>query len=258
MDERTTRNSPLITFYRFLPGARAPERADRSAAGSLPTRAFRYCEAITTASAFGWYVFPPMTFSLMWDGGTDVHWTFPGADGWYPLTAAQFPDFSALFDEVAPESLRGYSPPFLGAFKDPSGLMLWSGFAARTAPGWSLLIRPPANLAHSLAYESYEGIVETDRWFGPLFTNLKLTRPNVPIEFDANYPILQVQPVERTTYGDALENYDVVPDIHDLTPSDWEAFGATIAKPHVEPEQKRGHYAKNVRRRRKKEVVEES
>ncbi len=37
---------PLVKFYRFLPGARAPQRADRSAAGSMPTRAFRYCEAM--------------------------------------------------------------------------------------------------------------------------------------------------------------------------------------------------------------------
>ena len=36
-----------IKFYRFIPGARAPQRADRSAAGSMPTRAFRYCEAMT-------------------------------------------------------------------------------------------------------------------------------------------------------------------------------------------------------------------
>ena len=65
-------NSPLVKFYRFIPGARAPQRADRSAAGSMPTRAFRYCEAMRTASALGWYIFPPMNFKLMWDGANDV------------------------------------------------------------------------------------------------------------------------------------------------------------------------------------------
>ena len=94
--------------------------------------------------------------------------------------------------------------------------MLWSGFVARTAPGWGLLVRPPANLTRSLGYESYEGIIETDRWFGPLFVNLRLTRPNVPIEFDANYPFLQVQPVHRSIYGDALDDFDVVERIEDL------------------------------------------
>ena len=190
-------DAPLVKFYRFLPGARAPERADRSAAGSMPTRAFRYCEAMRTASALGWYVFPPMSFKLMWDGANDVIWSYEGETIGISLNAVQFPNFAAHFDSVAPPEVQGYSPPFLGSFKDPAGLMLWSGFVARTAPGWSLLVRPPANLTRSQAYESYEGIIETDRWFGPLFVNLKLTRPNVPIEFDANYPFLQVQPVHR-------------------------------------------------------------
>ena len=44
----------LITFHRMIPTARMPQRADRSAAGSLPTRAFRYCEAATSAAAFGY------------------------------------------------------------------------------------------------------------------------------------------------------------------------------------------------------------
>ncbi len=149
--------------------------------------------------------------------------------------------------------MQGYSPPFLGSFKDPAGLMLWSGFVARTAPGWSLLVRPPANLTHSQAYESYEGIIETDRWFGPLFVNLRLTRPNVPIEFDANYPFLQVQPVHRSTYGDALDQFDVVEGIEDLTPSDWADFHRTVSAPSSDPHRPRGEYAVQTRKRRKTE-----
>ena len=40
---------PRVTFYRFLPNARMPQRADRAAAGTLPTRAFRYCEPVVIA-----------------------------------------------------------------------------------------------------------------------------------------------------------------------------------------------------------------
>jgi hypothetical protein len=149
--------------------------------------------------------------------------------------------------------VRGYSPPFLGSFKDPAGLMLWSGFVARTAPGWSLLVRPPANLTHSQAYESYEGIVETDRWFGPLFVNLKLTRPNVPIAFDANYPFLQVQPVHRSVYGEALDDFDIVEGIEDLQASDWADFHRTVSKPMQEPHRPRGEYAVQTRKRRQGE-----
>ena len=69
-------------------------------------RAYRYCEAMTTASAFGWYLFPPMTFSLMWDGRMDVLWTYEGADGWFPLKRAQFPNFAEHFDKVAPADVQ--------------------------------------------------------------------------------------------------------------------------------------------------------
>src|SRR5437879_3871430 len=85
MNQLPDRKSPLITFFRFIPEARLPQRADRSAGGSIPTRGFRYCEPVTTASGFGWYVFPPMSFSVVWDGGTDIAWTHTGADGWYSL-----------------------------------------------------------------------------------------------------------------------------------------------------------------------------
>lgn len=249
--------APLVKFYRFLPGARAPQRADRSAAGSMPTRAFRYCEAMRTASALGWYLFPPMTFRLMWDGANDVIWSYQG-DDWYSLDAVQFPNFAAHFDSVAPPDVQGYAPPFLGCFKDPAGLMVWSGFVARTAPGWSLLVRPPANLTHSQGYESYEGIIETDRWFGPLFVNLKLTRPNVPITFDANYPFLQVQPVHRSVYGDALDRFDVIEGIEQLSPSDWAEFHRTVSAPAGDPHRQRGEYAVQTRKRRKEEEASET
>jgi hypothetical protein len=61
---------PLVTFHRFIPTARLPQRADRSAAGSLPTRAFRYCEPATSASGDGYYIFPPISFSLQWTAMT--------------------------------------------------------------------------------------------------------------------------------------------------------------------------------------------
>src|SRR5205085_8793751 len=109
MDDQTRQDSRLISFYRLIPGARAPMRADRAAAGTMPTRAFRFCEAMRTASAFGWYLFPPITFTVMWDGGADVLWTYHGADAWYPLKSAQFPGFAEHFDKVAPDAIKGFS-----------------------------------------------------------------------------------------------------------------------------------------------------
>jgi hypothetical protein len=251
---RTDRNrdggAPLVTFYRLIAECRPPQRADRSAAGTMPTRAFRYCEAMTSASSFGWYVFPPMSFSLMWDGSIDIIWTYPGADGWYPLKAAQFPGFADRFNQAAPAELHGYSPPFLAAGKEPGIVQIWSGLVARTAPGWSLLVRAPANLARSQGYDNYEGIIETDRWFGPLFSNVRLTRTNVPVEFDADFPYVQVQPVHESLYGAELDRFDVVPQLDALDSGDWAAFRAVV-DPAADPERQRGHYATSVRRRRK-------
>jgi len=253
------RTSPLIKFFRFIPSAREPQRADRSAAGSMPMRAYRYCEAMTSASALGWYLFPPMTFSLMWDGRLEVLWTYEGADGWYPLKRAQFPDFAAHFNRVAPADVHGYSPPFLGASTDtePGLIQIWTGLAARTAPNWSLLVRPPANLPRPLGYECFEGIIESDRWFGPLFVNLRLIRTHAPIEFDADFPLLQVQPVNRDLYGKCLDHFDFVGELGDLTESDWDACRRTVVRPKHGPLRHPGEYAAATRKRRKQDAPDD-
>ena len=43
-----------------IPDVLLPQRADRAAAGMMPTRAFRHCDAIRTTSALGRHVFPPI------------------------------------------------------------------------------------------------------------------------------------------------------------------------------------------------------
>ena len=58
----------ICRFYRLIPEAPVPRSANRSADGMLPTRGYRYCEALASASAFGWYIYPPMNFSLVWNG----------------------------------------------------------------------------------------------------------------------------------------------------------------------------------------------
>ncbi len=249
MDDASDPPSPLVTFFRFIPDARAPQRADRSAAGTMPTRAFQFCEALTSASAFGWYVFPPTTFSLMWDGSS-VMWTYRGCDEWYALDAAQFPGFADHFDGVAPADVKGFSPPFLASLIEPGIVQIWSGLVVRTAPGWSLLVRSPANLVRNPGYECYEGIVDTDGWFGPLFTNVRLTRTHAPIEFDANFPFLQVQPVHQRVYGAALDRFEVRDEIADLRETDWDAFRKTVVAPNMDLHRQRGQYAVGVRRRK--------
>ena len=245
--------APRIVFNRFIPTARYPQRADRSAAGSLPTRAFRYCEPVVTASAFGYYVFPPMAFSLRWDGSA-IQWTYPGAEGWSLLTAVQFPNFAAAFDADAPEGIKGFSPPFLGALQEPGHVQMWTGIVARTAPGWSALVRPPANLPRKAGVEMYEGIIETDRWFGPLITNFRISRTDIPIEFDPNVPLLQVQPLPREALEETgLNDYELGPDPSGLRPEDWDDYYDTGVRPNLQDHRPRGQYAAAARKRRKAE-----
>lgn len=244
----------LVVFHRLIPQARLPQRADRSAAGSLPTRAFRYCEPSTSASGYGYYIFPPTNFSLQWDG-RDIMWTFDGAPDWMPLKSVQFPGFRTSFEAAAPQEIQEYAPPFLAALQEPGLVQLWSGIIARTAPGWSLLVRAPANIPRSGGYEPFEGIIETDRWFGPLLTNIRLLKTDLPIDFRADFPLLQVQPLPRHAYDDAtLNNYELVPDLNQLTPEDWDDYYDTVVRPHVQEVRPRGQYAAAARKRRAAET----
>ena len=244
--------NPIIRFYRLIDEARFPQRADRSAAGTLPTRAYRYCQAITSATSFGWWVFPPTDLQFLWDGH-DIFWQCTGGPDWLPLMpAAQFPDFAARFDAAAPVSLTGCSPPFLTALPEPGTLQIWTGLMARTAPDWSLLIRAPANLPSPGGYSMYEGIVEADRWFGPLFTNLRFTRTHTPVRLRADFPLAQVQPLPRIAYADAtLDAVANVGEMTGLAANDWADYQASIAIPNDRPDRAYGAYAVAARKRSK-------
>jgi hypothetical protein len=138
------------------------------------------------------------------------------------MPAAQFPDFANRFDQAAPASLAGCSPPFLSALPEPGTLQIWTGLMARTATDWSLLIRAPANLPSPGGFSMYEGIVEADRWFGPLFTNLRFTRTNVPVRLRADFPLAQVQPLPRVVYADlTLAATGTTADMAGLSGRDW-------------------------------------
>ena len=240
--------SPILRFHRLIEQARLPIRADRSAAGTLPTRAFRYCEAATSASGFGWWVFPPSEITLIWDGEA-IFWLYDGE--FLPLTAAQFPHFSDIFDSNVPAALRGCSPPFLTALPEPGTVQIWTGLIAQTAPDWSVLLRAPANLPSQGGYAQYEGIVETDHWFGPLFTNIRLTRTHSPVRLASDYPLALVQPIPRTVYSEAtLNSVAIHPTLSSLADAEWGAYETTISEPNSRPARAFGEYAVASRKRR--------
>ena len=117
----------------------------------------RYCDALTSATGYGYWIFPPMDFRLLWDG-EQVFWSYGEDETWLPLSgtdsgAVQFPHYAAAFDAMVPEALRGYSPPFLTraagtrrrpdvdrpACEDPAGLEHFGavpGESFRRFPDW--------------------------------------------------------------------------------------------------------------------------
>jgi hypothetical protein len=133
-------------------------------------------------------------------------------------------------------------------------VQIWSGLIARTKPGWSLLIRPVPNFPRSLSYELFEGIVETDSWFGPLFTNLRLKKTDVPIDFQAGLPLFHVQPIQRELYeGRVLDDFKVVAELRDWSHADWDSYRETVAAPNLVEHRLPGKHAVKLRRRRHSE-----
>jgi hypothetical protein len=140
----------------------------------------------------------------------------------------------------------------LTALPEPGTLQIWTGLMVRTLPGWHLLVRAPANLPLTGGFVLYEGIVETDTWFGPLFTNLRFTRTHSPITLRPDFPLLQLQPILAENYADAVLNAtELVPGMDGMAEADWRGYHQTIVVPNEDPDRPFGAYAKQARRRRK-------
>jgi Family of unknown function (DUF6065) len=247
------REDRTVEFFRLIDGVRLPKRAERSAAGYLPGRGMRYCDALTSATGYGYWIFPPMDIRLSWNG-EQVFWSYGPDESWMPLSgtdsgAVQFPNYAAAFDAKAPEFLRGYSPPFLTALPELGGVQMWTGLLARTRPGWSLSVRSPVNLPVTPGVVAWEGIIETDLWFGPLFTNFRLTKTDTTVHIRSHWPFVQVQPMPQVAYREETLASFACSETSDLSHEDWTRFGEVLL-PHPDPEVRQGHYAVAVRKRR--------
>lgn len=120
----------------------------------------------------------------------------------------------------------------------------------RTEEGWSSLLRPLANVPRSKQYEVYEGIVETDRWFGPLFINVRLTATDTPIELTAERPLFQLQPLQRETYAERhLKTLELTPGLAEMGAEDWARYRHSVVAPTNDSTRQPGSYAVAVRKR---------
>ena len=213
----------------------------------------RFCEAVTSSSSYGYWIFPPLTIRLLWDG-EQIFWSYGDNDDWLPLSstdsgAVQYPGFSDTFDTLAPDYLGGYSPPLISSLLEPGNFQLWSGLLAKTRPGWSLNIRAPVNVPRIPTLDTWEGIVETDIWLGPLFGNFRITKTDTPVVLRANTPFLQVQAVPQMAYSnEILESFECR-EAESLAHDDWSRLSKVLL-PNPDWEARKGEYSVTVRKRR--------
>lgn len=243
------RGGPGANFFGITPLEMMPRAAKRDGGGSLPVRAVRYCEAVTSACAFGWWLYPPMDAWLLWDGFT-VFYSLD-SENYEPLDdSCEFPGMADALAQHLPSNIAPVSSALFTALPEPGVVQVCLGLIARTAPGWSMLLRRPANLPLFGGYDPIEGIIETDWWRAPLFINLRLTRTHTPIRLHARAPLVQAQPIPRWLYQPNIMQDMRCGDLSAMTSEDWAAWDEGFAEPANRPLRRDGEYALTSRKRR--------
>ncbi|MEK6286557.1 MAG: DUF6065 family protein [Acidobacteriota bacterium] len=246
----TVKHDSLIEFYQLWPDALAPKPADPSIVGSISLRAFQYCEPFTSASGYGWYMFPPIDFDVRWDGHASV-WRSAATRDWEPLRSVVAEEMAA---ELAAHSTRTGricpgSFPFLSHAPESGIVQIWSGLVVRTLPDWVVLVRPLANYPREAAFDVLEGIIETDWWVGPLISPIRITKSDLTIEFRKQRPYAQIQLVHRGAYrSKTLTEAKSMMGVQTLTSDLWDAFAKTLLDAS-KPDRKPGTYKRRTRSR---------
>lgn len=243
---------PLVTFYKAYPDALPAMSADRSALGTIPAQAYQYCEALTTASAFGWYAFPAASITLYFDG-VDIYRLEDNEKT--KVGVEQLGNMDDWWNTHCPPQLTDMAPPFITSLGIPGYVQVWSGLLIKSRKNWSSLIRPIANASTSNQYFCFEGIVETDSYApAPLFINLKLQVTHTPITLSAHEPLFQVQPIHRDCYAKSslskVKHRSITAGTEHAV--DWSGYAKTVR--HVNPAvdmHQAGQYATTARKRGK-------
>lgn len=239
--------SDKVRFTALMPNLPPPSRADSSLAGTVPLRAYRFCEPFVQANGFGWFVYSPIDFRVVWDG-SEFLWRPRELTSWHPLVRAQVPGYAQWVKDNAPPQYQNLEVPFLSAFPERGVLQIWSGFAVKTPDQWSLLIRGPANVCRTQAYFHLEGIVEHDWWPGPLLGNLQFLKAGQEARFGRQSPLFLVQPIPRQAYSSSfLDHFDVRVDTTAVTSDHWEEVHRAVF--FDADEKPLGAYARVARKR---------
>jgi hypothetical protein len=152
----------------------SPAPTRRAWMDETPQRFANRCLPMLIANQSGWCLTSVQSVRATWNGGVTK-------------------------DDVTIEVLDGPSVPAVSSHFG-SGVITWTvPFLFRTPPGWNLLVRGPANQPLDGA-QALEGVVETD-WSMSTFTmNWKLTRPGMPVTFEAGWPVCMVVPQRRAEF----------------------------------------------------------
>lgn len=184
---------PLIAYELDRPHEElAP--AERQREWMRPTAA-KVCLPLLMANQSGWVILNRYSLTATWDGGETQE-----------AIAIEYPDGRPGVPTV--QSHFGH------------GILTWRlGYLFRTPPGWNLWVRGPANEPRDGA-SPLEGVVEAD-WSEATFTmNWKLTRPGLPVTFEAGATVCTLVPQRR---------------------GELEAFEPVVADIGEDPETQAGH-----------------
>lgn len=218
-----------MKFVKLYSGAPDVEKADSSARGTLPSRAMQYCEPVAAASRLGWYVFPPVSFSLLWTGN-EVLFKIEEAADWVMLDRYFHPAFTEEYEKHSSIRDRRFAPSFLDLFTEGNIVQIWSGYAVQGVEGYCSFIRSPINTPQNKAYEHYEAIIDTSWHTSPLLTNIKIKKQDVPIYFPRHQPLVQVVPlpVEMLSKKYGLDSDIVL--MPEADASFWDAWHDTFLR----------------------------
>ena len=176
----------LLHAYQLSPHAARLVKSGRGRdwMDTTPVRFAYRCLPMVIANQHGWLLLNRHKFAVTWNGG---------------------PDPSAL----AIQFLSGEEPRNAVSTFGWGILTFTISYLFRTAPGYNLHVRGPANSPKD-GIVALEGIVESD-WTEATFTmNWKVTRPNHPVVFEENEPIAMISPLKRSE----VERFR--PELHDL------------------------------------------
>ena len=167
--------------------------ADASADGTMPTRAYRYCEAMRLAAGAGIYVSAVDDFDLLLDDTTIMWRQFENGEPmpWTPLQpSAWLPGWDEKWNAAAPPDYCDQAPPTLTALREAGTVQIVLGIIVQAPPDLRVWVRAPANVPRG-PLDFFEGIMECARGRFA-FINARITRTNVPVPIRVGPPLAQL------------------------------------------------------------------